>query len=241
MSNRTLPNVSCSATVPPVRPLLRRTVKRFLKLLPSVLLVLFVVSLVFVTLMQIAVIHSHRRALLFPSLNGSNIYRAAFDERTATSASKSAFKSSNATGANNANKETNEGGKSKGSAAKKKAEVLRIEALLDRTSPSYEANVKMLQNFVNSARIKEIIQFARDISSSTSTSPVLQEITTNITAQNAPNSSRDRALQTTAMEEHSTQKLDHLLTSNLSLCPSVPPRLGECAHERERKVFMCAT
>ncbi|XP_053211018.1 beta-1,4-galactosyltransferase 4-like [Panonychus citri] len=47
--------------VPPVKPLLRRTIKRFLRLLPSILLLLFVFSLIFVTLMQIAVIHANRR------------------------------------------------------------------------------------------------------------------------------------------------------------------------------------
>ena len=53
--------------------------------------------------------------------------------------------------------------------SKKKAEILRIEALLDRSSPSYEANLKMLQNFVNSARIKEIIKFAQSMQSTYST------------------------------------------------------------------------
>lgn len=47
--------------VPLVRPLVRCTFKRILRILPSILLLLFVFSLIFVTLMQIAVIHSHRR------------------------------------------------------------------------------------------------------------------------------------------------------------------------------------
>ena len=39
----------------------------------------------------------------------------------------------------------------------KKAEVLRIEALLDKNLPSIEANEQVLQNFVNAGRIRQII------------------------------------------------------------------------------------
>lgn len=41
---------------------------------------------------------------------------------------------------------------------KKKTGVLKIEALLDKNLPSRDINTKILQNFVNSARIREIIQ-----------------------------------------------------------------------------------
>jgi hypothetical protein len=42
----------------------------------------------------------------------------------------------------------------------KKAEVLRIEALLDKNLPSIEANTHVIQNFINSGRIRQIIDFA---------------------------------------------------------------------------------
>ncbi|UYV67842.1 B4GALT3 [Cordylochernes scorpioides] len=47
--------------IPRVRPFVRCTLRRALRLMPSFLLLLFVFSLIFVTLMQIAVIHVHRR------------------------------------------------------------------------------------------------------------------------------------------------------------------------------------
>lgn len=215
-------------TVPPVRPLLRRTVKRFLKLLPSVLLLLFVLSLVFVTLMQIAVIHNHRRALAFANINGSSStdFRVMPTEiRKARLASLNATKNARPVKDQSVSTDKTKGGPN----AKKKAEVLRIEALLDRTSPSYEANVKMLQNFVNSARIKEIIAFARGLS----TRPVIpQQIAT---TRNSSNSSDGRSTQTVVDEKNSTAatwaSLDEVLTlataGNKSLCPSVPPRLGK--------------
>ena len=39
----------------------------------------------------------------------------------------------------------------------KKSEVLRIEALLDKNLPSIEANTQVLQNYVNSGRIRQLI------------------------------------------------------------------------------------
>lgn len=45
---------------------------------------------------------------------------------------------------------------------KSKEDILRIEALVDRSLPSRELNVKILQNYVNSARIKEIITSLQD-------------------------------------------------------------------------------
>ncbi|KAL3251006.1 hypothetical protein MRX96_055269 [Rhipicephalus microplus] len=46
-----------------VHPVVCCTVKRVMRLLPSALLLIFVLSLILVTLVQIAVIHSHRRAI----------------------------------------------------------------------------------------------------------------------------------------------------------------------------------
>lgn len=132
--------------VPPVRPLLRRTIKRFLRLLPSVLLLLFVISLIFVTLMQIAVIHTHRRSLVFQrNLNSGAlaINGPASGELTTLSPASGAARTT------------------PGTLVKKKQEVLRIEALLDKTLPSVDTNSKILLNFINSGRIKQIISLAQ--------------------------------------------------------------------------------
>lgn len=131
--------------VPPVRPLLRRTIKRFVRLLPSVLLLLFVVSLIFVTLMQIAVIHTHRRlqrnSNSISSLMNSTSNPIEF-QLVPTSTQSNLLPKKVMT-------ET-----------PKKAEVLRIEALLDKNLPSIEANTHVIQNFINSGRIRQIIDFA---------------------------------------------------------------------------------
>lgn len=140
--------------VPPVRPLMRITIKRFLRVLPSILLLLFVISLIFVTLMQIAVIHTHRRTLAFQrGMNSGAIALAtsgaanSVDSQIVTSTIASAsIKTVPITPA---------------VPAKKKTDVLRIEALLDKSLPSLETNSKILQNFINSGRIKQIIQFAQ--------------------------------------------------------------------------------
>ncbi|RWS07990.1 beta-1:4-N-acetylgalactosaminyltransferase bre-4-like protein, partial [Dinothrombium tinctorium] len=136
--------------VPPVRPLLRRTIKRFLRLLPSVLLLLFVVSLIFVTLMQIAVIHAHRRSLAFQrNSNSSVVISAASVASMNPSTAKSGGDSRSQNNANGINQ-------------KKRQEVLRIEALLDRGSLSLEANTKTLQNLVNAGRVKQILNYVKE-------------------------------------------------------------------------------
>lgn len=151
--------------VPPVRPLLRRTIKRFLRLLPSVLLLLFVVSLIFVTLMQIAVIHAHRRSLAFQGRSatsgGNSSAAGALLPNSKSSATSGHGHSSRSPAV--ASKQGAPKSQRLATPVKKKADVLRIEALLDRSSPSYETNIRILQNFVNSARIKEIIKFAQSM------------------------------------------------------------------------------
>ncbi|XP_022256847.1 beta-1,4-N-acetylgalactosaminyltransferase bre-4-like [Limulus polyphemus] len=52
--------------VPKVRPLLRRFIKRALRLMPSILVILFVFCLIIVTLLQITVIHVYRRSQYVP-------------------------------------------------------------------------------------------------------------------------------------------------------------------------------
>lgn len=64
--------------VPAVRPLNRRSLKRFIRLLPSALLLLFVASLIFVTLMQIAVFHANRQFTLAQLSSSSSSSSASF-------------------------------------------------------------------------------------------------------------------------------------------------------------------
>ncbi|CAL1296004.1 unnamed protein product [Larinioides sclopetarius] len=123
--------------VPLVRPLVRCTFKRILRVLPSVLLLLFVFSLIFVTLMQIAVIHSHRRNHFFPTRHD-------------------AVPSSNAT-----LRPTTVLGVPSLSVTKalphRRPDTLRVEAFLDKTAPTLEGNVAIVKNMVNCARVRRIL------------------------------------------------------------------------------------
>ncbi|GBN95886.1 hypothetical protein AVEN_173318-1 [Araneus ventricosus] len=123
--------------VPLVRPLVRCTFKRILRVLPSVLLLLFVFSLIFVTLMQIAVIHSHRRNHFFPTRHD-------------------AAPSSNAT-----LRPTTVLGVPSLSVTKalphRRPDTLRVEAFLDKTAPTLEGNVAVVKNMVNCARVRRIL------------------------------------------------------------------------------------
>ncbi|XP_054164090.1 uncharacterized protein LOC128961827 isoform X2 [Oppia nitens] len=164
--------------VPPVRPLLRRTIKRFLRLLPSILLLLFVVSLIFVTLMQIAVIHTHRRLQRNQNTVGNTV-----GGQQSTVAAKAMLLA--AVMANNQSVPQHLAGVIQrqstptavtpsivatsghqttlnGVLSVKKTEVLRIEALLDKNLPSIETNSQVLQNFVNLGRIRQIIHHFSD-------------------------------------------------------------------------------
>ena len=136
-------------------------------------LMLFVASLVFVTLMQIAVIHSHRKII---ALHGSGHTTRSNSELTSSThpslvpwstslrASNYSVQGSSltkttkiATSSSNNVSPASSSSSSSSSGVKKKAGVLKIEALLDKNLPSRDINTKILQNFVNSARIREII------------------------------------------------------------------------------------
>lgn len=172
--------------------LIRRSLQKFLRIIPSLLVMLFVVSLVFVTLMQIAVIHSNRNKLLaYNSQSSQRFYpesssQVLDDKSSVIPASSSRFiltsnsgkkfsreevmRALNYSGVQNMGlphsrltgitvKTTSASSSSTTSPSiKSKKDMLRVEALLDRSLPSRDHNVKMLQNFVNSARIKQIIR-----------------------------------------------------------------------------------
>ena len=152
-------------------------------MIPSIFLMLFVVSLLFVTLMQIVVIHSDRKILLSYSWrNGVSSISSSLISNVTTSSSmlKQMIRGLNyssdprhrdpkglkSRGAGNASTQSMPAAAASAATTtttvKKKPDVLRIEALLDRSLPSRDVNVKVLQNFVNSARIKEIIHLLQD-------------------------------------------------------------------------------
>lgn len=172
--------------------LFRRTVQKFLRIIPSLLVMLFVVSLVFVTLMQIAVIHSNRNKLLgyqsspstrnfFPEPSSLQL---SDDNASRTSSSSSSRFIYTASGARFSRQEVLKAlnysnlenmalhprilkgitvraptpSSSSATNKGKNKDTLRIEAMLDRSLSSRDHNVKMLQNFVNSARIKQMIR-----------------------------------------------------------------------------------
>ncbi|XP_054708063.1 beta-1,4-N-acetylgalactosaminyltransferase bre-4-like isoform X1 [Uloborus diversus] len=127
--------------VPLVRPLVRCTFKRILRILPSILLLLFVFSLIFVTLMQIAVIHSHRRthyvpgrhdglnATLFPPTGHTILGMPSL--QIPSSATKTV--------------------------PHKKPDTLRVEAFLDKAAPTLEANVVIFKNMIGCVRVRRIV------------------------------------------------------------------------------------
>ncbi|GFR29426.1 uncharacterized protein TNCT_592721 [Trichonephila clavata] len=120
--------------VPLVRPLVRCTFKRVLRVLPSVLLLLFVFSLIFVTLMQIAVIHSHRRSHLLPTRQHDTA------------------PSSNAT----LRPTVPTGGVTKGG-THRRPDTLRVEAFLDKSAPTLEGNGAIVKNMLNCARVRKVL------------------------------------------------------------------------------------
>lgn len=124
--------------VPLVRPLVRCTFKRILRILPSILLLLFVFSLIFVTLMQIAVIHSHRR----------NHYVAGHHEPFNVTSLPTPGHT--VLGIPNLQLVTKP-------VPHKRPDTLRVEAFLDKTAPTVEANVAIVQNMVNCAKVRRIL------------------------------------------------------------------------------------
>ncbi|XP_022645729.1 mucin-19-like isoform X2 [Varroa destructor] len=80
--------------VPYVHPIVCCTFKRAIRLLPSVLLIAFVLSLIFVTLIQVAVIHSQRRAIYLQRRVNGVVSTASSSPLYAPQSSASAYLSS---------------------------------------------------------------------------------------------------------------------------------------------------
>ncbi|GIY35098.1 uncharacterized protein CDAR_99711 [Caerostris darwini] len=123
--------------VPLVRPLVRCTFKRILRAMPSVMLLLFVFSLIFVTLMQIAVIHSHRRNHFFPPRRDS----APSSNATLRPTTVLGIPSLGVTKV----------------VPHRRPDTLRVEAFLDKAAPTLEGNAAIVKNMVNCARVRKIL------------------------------------------------------------------------------------
>ncbi|OQR74265.1 hypothetical protein BIW11_00991 [Tropilaelaps mercedesae] len=94
--------------VPYVHPIVCCTFKRAIRLLPSILLIAFVLSLIFVTLIQVAVIHSQRRAIYLQRRVNGVVSTASSSPLYAAQASASTYLSSY--GIPNANPGSNNAG-----------------------------------------------------------------------------------------------------------------------------------
>lgn len=117
--------------VPAVRPFVRCTLKRAVRALPSALLLLFVLSLVLVTLLQIALVHSsHRRP---PPLHPR-------DNSTQRPLMASTLPN-----------------QQQQQLHKAKPDTLRVEAFLDKAAPTLEGSAAIVHNMLNSARVRRII------------------------------------------------------------------------------------
>lgn len=137
--------------VPLVRPIVRCTLKRTLRVMPSVLLLLFVFSLIFVTLMQIAVIHSHRRT--------HYVSRAERNETITTPSPQQPA------GPVTVKVQPPTATKMVTAVQHKRPETLRVEAFLDKNAPSVEANIIIMKNLANTVRIKNILKSLSPIAS----------------------------------------------------------------------------
>lgn len=153
-----------------VHPVVCCTVKRAVRLLPSALLLVFVLSLILVTLVQIAVIHSHRRAIYLqrrltstyrpsPGRLPAAAVAAAGPGRQvaapdASGSPTSNFQSWSAAHRDSVRKSNASHGRAQ--AAKARPNALQVEALLDRNAPTVDNNIKILTGLANAARIRDI-------------------------------------------------------------------------------------
>ncbi|XP_077488344.1 uncharacterized protein LOC144099125 [Amblyomma americanum] len=166
-----------------VHPVVCCTVKRAVRLLPSALLLIFVLSLILVTLVQIAVIHSHRRAIYLqrrlastsrpspsrlqgaagpPALvaaaasDASGSPTAHFQAWSAVHRARESHRKPNASQNNRTPQQS-----------KARPNALQVEALLDRNAPTVDNNIKILTGLANAARIRDIFASAVDVARGT--------------------------------------------------------------------------
>ncbi|KAH9381225.1 hypothetical protein HPB48_014464 [Haemaphysalis longicornis] len=153
-----------------VHPVVCCTVKRAVRLLPSALLLVFVLSLILVTLVQIAVIHSHRRAIYLqrrltstyrpsPGRLQAAAVAAAGPGRQVAAPDASGSPTSNFQSWSAAHRDSlrkSNASHNRAQAAKARPNALQVEALLDRNAPTVDNNIKILTGLANAARIRDI-------------------------------------------------------------------------------------
>lgn len=243
--------------VPHVRPIVCCTVKRAVRLLPSALLLVFVLSLILVTLVQIAVIHSHRRALYLqrrvattsrPSAAGAAVgslsaWSSSAGQPVPGQGDGSPTSHFQAWSAAHKSREARRRQQpppphaSHNKSAKVRPNALQVEALLDKNAPSVENNIKILTGLANAARIRDIfgvLTAARNVSRSAGGVRQVTAVTTTTAAASSNGSSWE--LVTDVYDGNvlwgdprRTRKLGmaSVRPTTRPLCPEVPPGLGE--------------
>ncbi|KAL1439145.1 hypothetical protein MTO96_047425 [Rhipicephalus appendiculatus] len=140
-----------------VHPVVCCTVKRAVRLLPSALLLIFVLSLILVTLVQIAVIHSHRRAIYLQRRLASTSRPSPARPQAAVVSSgqlRPVASSPRKAARPGLRRPTSRPGRpSTGPGA---GTTRTVEALLDRNAPTVDNNIKILTGLANAARIRDI-------------------------------------------------------------------------------------
>lgn len=148
--------------VPHVHPIVCCTVKRAVRLLPSALLLIFVLSLILVTLVQIAVIHSHRRALYLKrrvpttSRPYSSAPQLSLSGQSSADGPTSHFQAWSHRARESHRKPNSSNQNNHKTSPKLRPNALRVEALLDKNAPSVDNYVKILTGLANAARIRNI-------------------------------------------------------------------------------------
>ncbi|KAG0433026.1 hypothetical protein HPB47_020301, partial [Ixodes persulcatus] len=242
--------------VPHVRPIVCCTVKRAVRLLPSALLLVFVLSLILVTLVQIAVIHSHRRALYLqrrvattsrPSATGAaagslSAWSSSAGQPVPGQGDGSPTSHFQAWSAAHKSREARRRQQpppphaSHNKSVKVRPNALQVEALLDKNAPSVENNIKILTGLANAARIRDIfgvLTAAGNVSSSAGGARQVTSVTTTTAAASSNGSSWELV---TDVYDGSVLWGDPRRTRKLGmasvrpttrpLCPEVPPGLA---------------
>lgn len=246
--------------VPYVHPIVCCTFKRALRLLPSILLIAFVLSLIFVTLIQVAVIHSQRRAIYLQRRVNGVVSTASSSPLYAQPSASSYLSSYNQqqqlqqqqqplplqqqqqNQQNSNNKKTPTGqstqtGASGGSTSKPGEPALRVEAILDRNAPSVENFAVSVNNNANAARIRRIFDAVKcHVSNSSSYSSSASATASSLSAPSFSSSSS--SYPTNSATSVSAAVPDELTpcgtTANVTLCAQVPTGLRKLSRRLYR-------
>ncbi|KAH9381231.1 hypothetical protein HPB48_014458 [Haemaphysalis longicornis] len=234
-----------------VYPAVCCSVKRVVRLLPSALLLIFVLSLILVTLVQIAVVHSQRRAIYIQrrlssapsrtptapaSLQAAVVAVASGQLQSATSdASGSPTSNFHAWSATHRARESQKKPNASHNRAQSKLRpnALHVEALLDRNAPTVENNIKILTGLANAARIRDIFAGARNVSRTLERSRALFSAAPVRTLGNLRSHSEGDVPQELVSDDVYRRAGSGALAASQDiaqrtpLCPEVPPGLGE--------------